>query len=116
MSHIIDSGHRKYEQSYSFYTTKGVSRLLADLPKIKIRAYERGETAAIDICLDLQKAIQLAKLTPKQKEAIRHLYVYDRGIVEAAELLDIDYSTLSRTRKTALKKIAKVYKRWRYLE
>ncbi|SDZ06225.1 sigma-70 family RNA polymerase sigma factor [Thermoactinomyces sp. DSM 45892] len=112
----IDSGHRKYEQSYSFYTTKGIGRLLADLPKIEIRAYEKGETAAIDIYLDLQQAIQLAELTPKQKEAIKYLYIHDKGIVEAAVLLNIDYTTLSRTRKTALKKISEVYKRWRYLE
>lgn len=115
-NHVKDKEHRLYEQSYSFYTEKGIGRLLKDFHKLKIRAYERGDLAAVDIRIDLQKAIELANLTDKQKQALDLLYNHDLSLKEAAAILGVDDSTLSRTRKAALNKIAKVYREWKYIE
>lgn len=115
-NHVHGIDHRLYEQTYQFYTVKGIGRLLSDIPKLKVRAYDHGDMAAIDIMIDLRKAIQLANLTEKQKQALDLLYNRELGVGEAAEYLGIDASTISRTRKAALTKIANVFREWKYIE
>lgn len=115
-SYVKGSEHKKYEQKYQFYTSKGIGRLLKDFHKLRNRAFEKGDIAAIDITLDLKTAIKAAKLTDKQAEALFYLYELDMKQGDAAELLGIDDSTLSRNKAAALEKIAQVYKSWNYIE
>jgi len=115
-NHVIGSEHDKYEQKYSFYTTAGVGRLLKDFHKLKIRAYEKGDIAAVDIKNDLFLAIESADLTEKQRQAIHLLYIVDMDNGSAAKKLGIDSSTLSRNKKAALRKIVEVFRFWNYLD
>jgi len=115
-NHVVGSEHQKYEQKYAFYTDKGIQRLLKDIHKLRIRAFEKGDIAAVDIQIDLSLAIKAANLTEKQELAITYLYEDDMKQSDAAKRLCIDESTLSRNKEAALEKIAKVYREWNYLE
>lgn len=115
-NHVKDAAHMRFEQSYQFYNAKGIDRLLRDFPKLRLKAYETGDMAAVDIRLDLERAIQIADLTEKQARTMDLIYNHDMTATEAAEYLGVDTSTVSRTRKTALNKIAAVYRLWNYLK
>lgn len=114
--HVKDIEHRKYEQTYQFYTEKGIDRLLKDFHTLKLRAYDHGDMAAVDIRLDLERAIELARLTDRQKQILDLIYNHDMKVEEIAEQLGVNASTVSRTRKAALAKIAAVYRSWKYVE
>lgn len=115
-NHVKDIEHRRYEQTYQFYNEKGINRLLKDFHNLKIRAYDRGDMAAIDIRLDLEKAIELAQLTDRQKEVLDLIFNRDMKIEDVAALLGVDSSTVSRTKKAGLTRIARVYRDWKYIE
>jgi DNA-directed RNA polymerase specialized sigma24 family protein len=115
-SYVKDLEHKRYEQTYDFYSTDGIERLLRDIHKLQSRAYEKGDFAAIDITVDLNHAINAAGLTDKQREAIDYLYIQDMKIDDAAKLIGVNKSTLSRNKEAALRKIAAVFKKWNYIE
>lgn len=113
-SHVKGEGHAQYEEKYALHTSKGVGRLLKDIHKLEIRAYEKGDMAAVDIMIDLTSAIEQADLTQKQRDAIHYVYELDLEQGPASEKLGIHFSTLSRNLKAALGKIARVYQLWKY--
>lgn len=109
-----EAGTKKYEMKYTLDTAEGVEKLLEDTHKIRSRALERGDMAAIDLLVDLESAIEIAPLTDKQRRAITLYYENDLSQEETAKRMGCDTSTVSRHRKAALKHITKVYKDWNY--
>lgn len=109
-----EAGTKKYEIKYTLDTTEGVEKILEDTHKIRSRAFERGDMAAIDLLVDLEAAIELAPLTDKQRTAITLYYEKDYSQETTAKHMGCDTSTVSRHRKAAIKHITDVYKQWEY--
>lgn len=80
-----------------------------------------GDTDAICALVDLQTAIERAKLTDKQADALREYYIsgYFDDVTrkgdtqtQAARRLGIDQSSLSRRIRNAEERINKTYVMW----
>ncbi len=79
---------RAYDAAYRLQTAAGVKKLLADHHRIGARRF-KGDTAASDLLLDLDKAITMARLTDRQALAIAYVYGLGLTQAEAAKALGI---------------------------
>lgn len=104
---------RAYNAAYRLQTAAGVKRLLADRHRIGARRY-RGDTAASDLLLDLDKAMTMARLTDRQAMAIALVYGLGLTHAEAAAELGITRQAVGISIDSAAKRIARIYARWRY--
>jgi DNA-binding CsgD family transcriptional regulator len=89
----------------------GVSLLLRQIHALINRAYA-GDTAAIDITLDLRTAIDRAGLTRRETEALKYVYGEDLTQAEAGVAMGIERTTVTDTLKRAHEKIASIYEYW----
>ncbi|MCY8026393.1 DUF134 domain-containing protein [Bacillus sonorensis] len=103
--------HRRYDVEYKLNDAEGIRALLRDYDKLFQRRFE-GDTAASDILLDLEDAIDAAELTALQIEAIRLIYMEDLTQQLAAERMGIERSVVSKHLTAAVNKIAKIYAYW----
>jgi RNA polymerase sigma factor (sigma-70 family) len=85
--------------------------LLSDYHALLLRRFN-GDTAASDILIDLYKAIELAKLTERQSEALRLVYEEDLTQEEAGKLLGIGQDVVSYHVERAVEAVAEVYWYW----
>lgn len=103
---------RQYDSVYKLTTPAGVKRLLRDRHDIAERRY-KGDTDASDILLDLYDAIDSAGLSDQQALAIALLYgPAQLTQEEAAEILKLDRSSITKMIDRAVQKIARVYRKW----
>ena len=111
----MDKGakERAYNAAYRLQTAAGVKRLLADRHRIGARRF-KGDTAASDLLLDLDKAMTMARLTDRQ--ALSIALVYGMGLTqdEAGAELGITRQAVAISIDSAAKRIARIYARWRY--
>ncbi|MCD2525040.1 DUF134 domain-containing protein, partial [Bacillus licheniformis] len=103
--------HRRYDAEYKLNDAEGIRTLLRDYDKLFQRRFE-GDTAASDILLDLEDAIDAAELTALQNEAIRLIYMEDLTQQMAAERLGIERSVVSKHLTAGVNKIVKIYAYW----
>jgi RNA polymerase sigma factor (sigma-70 family) len=85
--------------------------LLSDYHALINRQYQ-GDYAAVDILVDLRKAIELAALTGRQSEALRLVYEEDLTQEEAGKRLGIAQKNVSEALDRAIENIAEVYWYW----
>ncbi|WP_306816995.1 sigma factor-like helix-turn-helix DNA-binding protein [Bacillus subtilis] len=85
--------------------------LLADYQKFFSRK-RCGDYDAATILIDIHKAIELANLTDRQRQAIELVYFGELTQAEAGERMGIAQNTLSETLDRAAEKIADVYYYW----
>lgn len=111
----IAEDSRKYTQTYALNTSKGVEKLLRDRHKIAARRFA-GDYAASDIILDLNDAIDKAKLSRRQAEAITYLYGCDLTQADAAIEMDVTQQAVAKFNSEACRKIARVFRDWDYGE
>lgn len=71
-----------------------------------------GSIDAADVLFDLERAINAADLTLRQRDVL--FYMYGVGVTqeEAASLLGVSQATVSELLDAAVTKIAEVYQRW----
>jgi DNA-binding CsgD family transcriptional regulator len=104
--------HRRLEgELVALDNALGVSLLLRQTHALINRAYA-GDTAAIDITLDLSTAIERAGLTRRETEALKYVYGEDLTQAEAGVAMGIERTTVTDTLKRAHEKIADVYEYW----
>lgn len=72
----------------------------------------KGDVDAIVTLVDLDVAIKLAKLTARQAEALRLVYVEDLTQKSAGERLDVSREAVSLITEFAITKIQAVYDKW----
>jgi hypothetical protein len=65
-------------------TPQNLRILLSDLHALKVRQFQ-GDYSAVDILVDLRKAIELAQLTGRQSEALKLVYEEDLTQEEAGK-------------------------------
>jgi DNA-binding CsgD family transcriptional regulator len=80
------------------------------------RRFERGDYAACDVLIDLASAIAAARLTPRQREALRLYYVEDLTLEDVGARMGIAKERVSQLCSSACVKIANVFSRWGYGE
>lgn len=85
--------------------------ILTNIHALRERRYV-GDVGAIDTLLDFEKAIQMAKLTTKQKEALRLVYDADLTQKRASELMGVSFQAVSKMIKLAIYNIDEVYVYW----
>lgn len=118
--HDKEAAHRRYGEEYTLSTAEGVAMILRDLHVLRERRFNAGDYAACDILIDLDTAIEKARLTNRQKQAV--YYVYEQGCsqVEAAELMGVGKAAVGNLLNGtphydgALERIAGIYRGWRY--
>ena len=111
----IAGGARKYTQTYALNTSKGVEKLLRDRHKIAARRFT-GDYAACDIIIDLNEAIDRAKLSRRQAEAVTYLYGCGLTHEETAEEMDVTRQAVTKFNAEACRKIARIFRDWDYGE
>lgn len=111
----IEKGARKYTQIYALNTAKGVEKLLRDRHKISSRRFS-GDYHACDIIIDLNEAIDRAKLSRRQAEAVTYLFGCDLTQADAAIEMDVTQQAVAKFNSEACSKIAKVFREWDYGE
>ena len=88
-----------------------VAHLLRDSYRLESLA-AGGSIDAADVLFDLERAINAADLTLRQRDVL--FYMYGVGVTqeEAASLLGVSQATVSELLDAAVTKIAEVYQRW----
>lgn len=110
----IHVNERMLTQTYALNDAAGVKALLRDRYRIAERRF-RGDTAASDILIDLNSAIESASLTERQTEAIAYVYgKWQLTQKEAAEAMGVGQDSVSDFVNGAAERIAAVFRRWEY--
>jgi DNA-directed RNA polymerase specialized sigma24 family protein len=111
-------GHRELAVRYALNDREGVDALLSDVHRLGARRFERGDYAASDVLIDLARAIQAARLTPRQREALRLYYIEDMTLEDVGTAMGLasGRKRASRLVITGLNRIAAVFSRWNYGE
>ncbi|WP_232517659.1 sigma factor-like helix-turn-helix DNA-binding protein [Bacillus glycinifermentans] len=102
---------REFEATYALDNAEGVKTLLSDYPKFVSRK-RLGEYEAAEVLLDLHKAIELADLTDRQREAIRLVYFEDLTQVEAGKRMRVGKDSINHLINRAADSIADIYYYW----
>ena len=110
-NHDKQAKMRAYEARFAFNSPDGVRRLLRDIHALRERQYA-GDYDAVVLLVDLETAIERAGLTDRQRQAIALVYFEDLSQVKAGERMGVRQDTVSKLVKSALSKIASVYKAW----
>lgn len=114
MGHVKRDMHateRQHAERYALDNAVGVRLLLADYHALVQRQYA-GDYDAVIILADLQRAIDMAALTWRQKSALEHIFMDDMTQREAGQEMDIAQIGVKRHIDVALTKIAEVYAKW----
>lgn len=109
-----EASTKRLETKYVLDTEEGVKKLLEDIHTLESHAYVRGDTASIDLLVDLESAINQSEMTDRQRQAIQLLYYKDLDITVTAAIMGCDKSTASRHRKAGIKHITKIFTKWEY--
>jgi DNA-directed RNA polymerase specialized sigma subunit len=75
------------------------------------RQYQ-GDYAAVDILVDLRRAIDMAQLTDRQRQALRLVYEEDLTQEEAGKRMGIGQDVVSYHVENAIEAVAEVYWFW----
>ncbi|TJZ71404.1 RNA polymerase subunit sigma [Bacillus amyloliquefaciens] len=102
---------REFHAAYALDNVEGVKLLLADYQKFVSRK-RCGDYAAVEVLIDIHKAIELAGLTDRQRQAIELVYFGELTQAEAGERIGIAQNTLSETIDRAAEKIGDIYYYW----
>jgi predicted DNA-binding protein (UPF0251 family) len=85
--------------------------LLTDYHALKIRRFN-GDTAASDILIDLESAIEMAQLTGRQSEALRLVYEEDLTQEEAGKRMGVGRRAVGYHVEDAIDAISEIYWYW----
>jgi DNA-binding CsgD family transcriptional regulator len=89
----------------------GLRILLSDYHALLGRQYQ-GDYSAVDILVDLRKAIEMAQLTGRQSEALRLVYEEDLTQEEAGKRMGVHRLVVQEHVEKAIEAISEVYYYW----
>ena len=89
--------------------------ILSNIHALKERRY-KGDLDASDTLIDFERALQMAKLTERQTDAIR--LVYDVGMTQkdAAAQMGVGQDVVSEHIRKATEELDEVYEMWAWLD
>ncbi|MEH6861513.1 sigma factor-like helix-turn-helix DNA-binding protein [Bacillus velezensis] len=102
---------REFNAAYALDNAEGVKLLLADYQKFVSRK-RCGDYAAVEVLIDIHKAIELAGLTDRQRQAIELVYFGELTQAEAGERMGIAQKNVNETLDRSAEKIADIYYYW----
>lgn len=85
-------------------------KLLSEIYRIAERQYIRGDYGATVELVDLERAIERADLTERQRTALRLVYFEELTQDEAAQRMGHSQSAVSQFIRAAISKIAEQYR------
>jgi RNA polymerase sigma factor (sigma-70 family) len=92
-------------------TSSNLRILLSDYQSLKVRQFQ-GDYSAVDILIDLYRAIEMAQLTGRQSEAIRLVYEEDLTQEEAGKRMGIAQQAVEQHVNNAIEAISEIYYYW----
>lgn len=107
----MHAAERQHAERYALDNADGVRLLLADYHALVQRQYA-GDYDAVIILADLQRAIDMAALTWRQKSALHYVFIEQWTQEMAARALGVRQDNVSRLVDRALFRIADVYEKW----
>ncbi|NME91576.1 DUF134 domain-containing protein [Bacillus velezensis] len=102
---------REFHAAYALDNAEGVKLLLADYQKFVSRK-RCGDYAAVEVLIDIHKAIELAGLTDRQRQAIELVYFGELTQAEAGERMGIAKDAVSHLLNRASESLADIYYYW----
>lgn len=102
---------RNYENQYNMVTPRGVEEFLREYNALDSRRF-LGDTAASDLLIDMQRAIDLAKLSRMQTKVLNLVIFQGHTQLDASRVLNIAQQNVSKHLQRALVKIAEIYEYW----
>ncbi|MFV9829369.1 sigma factor-like helix-turn-helix DNA-binding protein [Bacillus velezensis] len=102
---------REFNAAYALDNAEGVKLLLADYQKFVSRK-RCGDYAAVEVLIDIHKAIELAGLTNRQRQAIELVYFGELTQAEAGERMGIAKQNVEAYISRAAEKLADIYYYW----
>jgi RNA polymerase sigma factor (sigma-70 family) len=103
---------RSLDQRYpALDNPAGLRILLSDYHALLNRQYQ-GDYSAVDILVDLRKAIAMAQLTGRQSEALRLVYEEDLTQEEAGKRVGIAQQAVEQHVNNAIEAISEIYYYW----
>ncbi|UMQ50247.1 sigma factor-like helix-turn-helix DNA-binding protein [Bacillus velezensis] len=102
---------REFNAAYALDDAEGVKLLLADYQKFVSRK-RCGDYAAVEVLIDIHKALELAGLTDRQRQAIELVYFGELTQAEAGERMGIAQKNVNETLDRSAEKIADIYYYW----
>ncbi|AOO61107.1 RNA polymerase subunit sigma [Bacillus velezensis] len=102
---------REFNAAYALDNAEGVKLLLVDYQKFVSRK-RCGDYAAVEVLIDIHKAIELASLTDRQRQAIELVYFGGLTQAEAGERMGIAKQNVEAYISRAAEKIADIYYYW----
>ncbi|MCM3276290.1 RNA polymerase subunit sigma [Bacillus velezensis] len=102
---------REFNAAYALDNAEGVKFLLADYQKFVSRK-RCGDYAAVEVLIDIHKAIELAGLTDRQRQAIELVYFGELTQTEAGERMGIAQKNVNEALDRASEKLVDIYYYW----
>ncbi len=102
---------REFNAAYALDNAEGVKLLLADYQKFVSRK-RCGDYAAVEVLIDIHKALELAGLTDRQRQAIELVYFGELTQTEAGERMGIAQKNVNEALDRASEKLADIYYYW----
>lgn len=102
---------REFNAAYALDNAEGVKLLLADYQKFVSRK-RCGDYAAVEVLIDIHKAIDLAGLTDRQRQAIELVYFGELTQAEAGGRMGVGQDAVSKLIDGATEKLADIYYYW----
>ncbi|MCP6682977.1 sigma factor-like helix-turn-helix DNA-binding protein [Bacillus nakamurai] len=102
---------REFNAAYALDNAEGVKLLLTDYQKFVSRK-RCGDYEAVEVLIDIHKAIELAGLADRQRQAIELVYFGELTQAEAGQRMGITQQKVEAYASKAAEKIADIYYYW----
>lgn len=102
---------RRLAETYALDTPDGVKKLFSHTHALR-KLVEGGDFDAVDLLIDMATAVEMAKLTKRQREVLYWRYELDLSQEMVGELLGRNQKTISEIEELAFRDIAAVYESW----
>ena len=107
----LHAKERRLAETYALDTPDGVKKLFADTHALR-SLVEGGDFDAVGLLLDMAKAMELAKLTKRQREVLYWRYEKDLSTEMVGEIVGIRHPNVIGAESLAFRDIAAVYEAW----
>lgn len=107
----LHAKERRLAETYALDTPDGVKKLFADTHALR-SLVEGGDFDAVGLLLDMAKAMELAKLTKRQREVLYWRYEKDLSQEMVGGLLKSSHQNIDKVEMAAFRDIAAVYEAW----
>ena len=102
---------RRLAETYALDTPDGVKKLFSHTHALR-KLVEGGDFDAVDLLIDMATAVEMAKLTKRQREVLYWRYEMDLSQEMVGEMLRIMHHAVSKVEDRAFNDIAAVYESW----